>query len=184
MARPPRLLRDAEVGHDGATVDIDQHVLRLDVAMRDALPVRVLQGASGLREHRPRDRNRQRTLRADQIVQRATFDVAHDEEEQIFDFMHFVDRHDRLVPPFGDLLRFAAEVLECPLGIQVRRQQQLDGNATARLQLLRQKYGGEATAAQLANNREPTGGGCAKPFNPSTPTRRRWRTDRRWDRHS
>ena len=68
-------LRDAEVGHYGR-VPGQEHVVGLDVAMRDALGVRVLERSRNVAQDRDRLRYRQLAVRQS-LAQRLALDVRH-----------------------------------------------------------------------------------------------------------
>ena len=74
--------RQPEVGDLHHAVDADQHVLRLDVAVHDARPVRGGQPGQHRLEHGERLGDGQPAAGGEQVAQRAAAHQLHDQEHQ------------------------------------------------------------------------------------------------------
>ena len=105
--------RDTEVGEHCATARIvDQDVVRLDVAVHDALPVRVIQCVGHLRQHRAGRLDIENRFPLDSRRQRLTPHEPHHEPAQPPALTERVQRHDADMLQAGDGLRLAAESLQ------------------------------------------------------------------------
>ena len=154
-ARRSERFADAEVGHHGHAV-VDHDVLRFDVSMDDALPVRVIERAS----HRTRDL--QRILHRDSALaghshaQRRSLDVRHDEVEVPIVLAGVVERQDmRVTQSRGKL-----DLTQKALLTDARRQlgtQDLDRHRTVVLEIPAQKHAGHAPTADLTLDRVAVG---------------------------
>ncbi len=115
------ILRDAEVGHDGAVgAALDHDVLRLHVAVDHAPGVGVGQGPGSLAQHPDRLGRRERAAGAQSLGEVFAVDEAHGEEGHPVDFVGPVDRHDVGMGELGRGARLAEEPL-AQFGIRRQR---------------------------------------------------------------
>ena len=142
--------RDPEVGDLDHALGVDDDVVRLDVPMDHSVAVRVPQSGQYLARVGNRDGNRARAARADQLLQRPSLDVLHDDEVRAIGLAAVEDRDDvRMREPRG-VRRLAAEALDELLVVRVAPVQHLDRDATAQLLVLCEVDVGHAAAAELA----------------------------------
>ena len=139
---------DAEVG-EHASLALEQDVLRLDVAMDDALPLGISQGV-GYRPGDPqRIRQRELGLARQAAPERLALHVGHGEPEPAGCLTGVVDRQDvRVVEPGGE-----PDLPDEPLGAQRVRQlgmENLQGDGAVVPDIAGQVDGGHAAAAELA----------------------------------
>ena len=106
----PDQLREAEVGDLHAAVAIEQHVLRLDVAVHDAAVVRELQRVADLRDDAQRLRGRQPS-RALHLPQVHAVDELHQQVVQAARLAEVVDGDDVRVLKAREGARLAREAL-------------------------------------------------------------------------
>ena len=104
--------RDPEVGHLHDALRVDDDVVRLDVAVDDAVSVRVAQRSEDLARVGDRDRDRAEAARADELLQRPSLDVLHDDEVRAVGLAAVEDRDDVRVREAGGVRRLAAEPLD------------------------------------------------------------------------
>ncbi len=104
--------RDAEVGHLRAAVLVDQHVLRLDVAVHDALVVGGLQRAGDLDRVGERLGHVEPAQAADARLERLAGDVLEHDERRATILADVDHLHDVRVVELGDGARLAPEPLE------------------------------------------------------------------------
>ena len=159
---PRGRLGDAEVGHDGVAVDVDQDVGRLDVAVDHLAAVGVLQGRADLVEDRADCGKGQPARGLDHLLQRAPGHVAHDEVVQPFRLPHRVHRHDVRMVQMGDGDRLVAEPLDHAFAQQQPGRHHLDGDLAVQGDLVRQEDRRHAAPAQLPADLELPQGGAAE----------------------
>ena len=153
---------DAEVG-EHASLALEQDVLRLDVAMDDALALGVSQRVG----HRPGDpqriRQRELGLAGQAAPERLTLHVGHGEPEPAGRFTGVVNREDvRVVEPGGE-----PDLPDEPLGAQRVRQlgmENLQGDGAVVPEIAGQVDGGHAAAAELALEHVAVGQGGLETF--------------------
>jgi hypothetical protein len=73
---------------------VDEDVVRLDVAVDDAVAMRVPERREHLPDVRDRDRYRARAARHDQLLERPPLDVLHDDEVRPLGLAAVEDRDD------------------------------------------------------------------------------------------
>ena len=128
--------RDAEVRHLDAALAVDDHVVRLDVAVDDPVAVREAERREDLARVVDRDRHRQRAARDDQLLQRPPLDVLHRDVVGALGLAAVVDRDDVRVREAGRVRRLAAEALDELLVVRVPVVEDLDRDAAAELLIL------------------------------------------------
>ena len=119
---------DAEVGHLEDAVGADQHVVRLDVAVDDAAPVRVLEPGQRLLGVADRLALGQRRVGVDLVLQRLAVDVLHRDVVLAAGLAAVVDGDDVGVRQAGRRPGLPAEALDEPLVARVPLGQDLDGD--------------------------------------------------------
>ena len=85
--------RDAEIRDLHPATGPYQNVGRLDVAVHDALAMRIVQGIGHLRQQRKGDFRSQETLSGEQAVQRVTGNKFHDKVLPISIFSELINGH-------------------------------------------------------------------------------------------
>ena len=123
--------RDPEVGHLQASLGIDEHVVRLDVAMDDAVPVREPERGEDLAGVVDRELDRRGPAGDDQLLERATVEVLHRDVVGALGLASVVDRNDVRMREARRVLGLAAEALDELLVAGVALVQDLDRDATA-----------------------------------------------------
>ncbi len=114
LVREP--LREAEVGQVGVVgavepgADVEQDIGRLDVAVDEAARVGGVEGTRNLGEDRDRLRRLERAV-PQPLLEVASLDVAHRDEEQLAELAGLVDRDDVRVVDRGRELRLAQEAV-------------------------------------------------------------------------
>src|SRR5205085_8591938 len=101
--------RDAEVGHLRPPVAVQDHVLRLDVAMHETLLVREAEPARDLDRDLERMLHRQPALLVEDLRERATLDELEDDELPALVLAAVEDRDDVRVRERRDRARLAPE---------------------------------------------------------------------------
>ena len=142
--------RDAEVGDLDAPLAVDDHVVRLDVAVDDPVLVRVAERGEDLARVRDRDRQRAGAARDDQLLQRAALDVLHHDVVRAVGDAAVVDRDDVRVREPGGVRRLAAEALDELLVVRVPLVEDLHRDVAAELLVLGEPDVGHAARAELA----------------------------------
>ena len=146
--------RDAEVG-DERMPALQQHVLRLHVAVHDAVAVRVLERVRHLARELQGDVHGQAPLAREPRAQRLALDEGHDVPQQPARAPRVEQREDvRVLQRRGD-----ADLLEEPLGADGGGEllaQHLDRDAAVVPQVAREVHGGHA-AARRARARSRSG---------------------------
>ena len=144
--------RDAEVRHLHVPLGIDEHVVRLDVAVDDAVSVREAE----CREDLPRvvdgDRDRRAAAREDQLLQRAPVEVLHRDVVGALGLAAVVDRDDVLLREARCVLGLAAEALDELLVTRVPVVEDLDRDAAPELLVLGEVDVRHAARAELAHD--------------------------------
>ncbi len=144
--------RDAEVRHLDDTLGIDDHVVRLDVPMDDAVAVRVAERREDLPGVRDGDIRGTRSARTDEVLQRPPFDVLHDDEVRAVRLPPVVDRDDVRMGETGRVGGLAPEAFDELVVVRVALVEDLDGDAPAELLVLGEVDVRHAAAADLARN--------------------------------
>ncbi len=103
---------DAEVGHLRLAVAVQKHVLRLHVAVHEAVLVRERQAPRDLDRERERPIDRQRPVGRDQTLEGLAADVLEDDELALIVLAAVDHRHDVGVREHRRRARFAAEALD------------------------------------------------------------------------
>ena len=146
LARPGA--GDAEVGHLDAPLAVDDHVVGLDVAVDDAVAVRVAKGGEDLARVRDRHRHGAGPARDDQLLQRPSLDVLHDDEVGPSLTPGRRSRRCSGAKPRG-VGRFAPEALYELLVARIALVQDLDCDTTAELLVLGKPDVRHASRAEL-----------------------------------
>ena len=133
-------------------VRVDEHVVRLDVAVDDAVAMREPQRGEDLPRVVDRDRDRRRPARDDQLLQRAAVEVLHRDVVRPLRLAAVVDRDDVRLREPGRVLRLAAEALDELLVGGVAVVEDLDRDAAAELLILREVDVRHPTRAELADD--------------------------------
>ena len=141
---------DPEVGHLDDALGVDDDVVRLDVAVDDAVAVRVAQRGEDLARVGDGHRHRAEPARADQLLERAPLDVLHDDVVGAVGLAAVEDRDDVRVREAGRVRRLAAEALDELLVVRVARVEHLDGDPASELLVFGEVDVGHAAAAELA----------------------------------
>ena len=156
--------RDPEVRHLHDSLGVDDDVVRLDVAVDDAVAVRVAERREDLPRIRDRDGHRAQAARADELLERPALDVLHDDEVGAVELAAVEDRDDIRVREPRGMRRLAPEALDELLVVRVPRVQHLDRDSAAELLVLGEVDVGHAAAAELARDavtpREERSGEC------------------------
>ena len=143
---------DAEVRHLDDALGVDDHVVRLDVAVDDAVAVRVAERGEDLARVRDRDGHRAEPARADQLLERPPLDVLHDDVVGAVRLASIEDGDDVRVREAGGMRRLSAEALDELLVVRVAAVEHLDGDTPAELLVLGEVDVGHAAAAELARH--------------------------------
>ena len=142
--------RDPEVGDLDDAFGVDDDVVRLDVAVDDAVAVGVTQRCEDLACVGDRDRHRAEAARADQLLERAPLDVLHDDVVGAVGLAPVEDRDDVRVRKAGRMGRLATEALDELLVVRVVRVEHLDRDPASELLILGEVDVGHAATAELA----------------------------------
>ena len=119
---------DAEISHLGDAVAVDHNVLRLNIAMHDAVLMRVLERLCDLRGKEERLRRGELPLAGDILLERDAFDQLHDDILHRERMAHIVHRDDVRMAEHGDGMRLGLELrLELRVGEDLFAQH-LDGD--------------------------------------------------------
>ena len=148
LARPGA--RDAEVRDLDAPLVVDEDVVRLDVAVDDAVPVRVAEGGEHLPHVGDRDRDGARAAGDDQLLERPPLDVLHDDEVRAAGLAAVEDRDDVRMRETGGVRRLPPEALDELRVVRVAVVEHLDRDLAAELLVLGEPDVGHAAAAELA----------------------------------
>ena len=126
---------DAEVGDLDAAVVADEHVVRLDVAVDDAVLVGVAQAGEHLHRDRDRALGRERALLLDDLLERAPLEVLHRDVRAAVGLAAVVDGDDVRVVEARGGLRLAPEALDelAVLGVALGHDLERDLAAEARV---------------------------------------------------
>jgi hypothetical protein len=105
-------MRDPEVGDLEPPLPVDEHVVRFDVSVHDAVAVREPDRGEDLACVIDREMDRRGTTRDDQLLQRAAVEVLHRDVVRALRLAAVVDRDDVGVRETRRVLRLAAEALD------------------------------------------------------------------------
>ena len=148
--------RDAEVGDLqprlvglDLLVGRDEHVVRLDVAVDDPVPVREAERLQQLLRVGDRRVDRERAARHDQLLEAAPLDHLHGDVVGALRLAAVVDGDDVRMREPGGRLRLAPEALDEEVVLRVALVQDLDGDAAAELLVLGEVDVGHAAGAEL-----------------------------------
>ena len=130
--------RDPEVHHLDAALAVDDHVVRLDVAVDDPVPVREAERREDLARVVDRDPERRRAARDEQLLQRPPLDVLHRDVVRPLRLAAVVDRDDARMREAGGVLRLAAEALDELVVARVPVVEDLDRDAAPELLVVRE----------------------------------------------
>ena len=147
------LERDAEVCENRAAgAALEQDVLRLEVAVDDALAVRVVQRERKVVQNAPRVFGRETLLRAQSLGERFAVHVLHDDVDEVLRFAERVHGDD---VGMAEPCRHPCLTTE-PLAMLVRRRelvtQHLDRDQSMEGDVAREKDDPHAAAAELAHD--------------------------------
>ena len=151
-AREPRVLLRAEHAAEAEVGDLDdvalaeQHVLRLDVAVDDAVSVRVRERAEHRADDAQRLGRRQRAF-AQNLAQAAPLDVFHDEERTAVDLAAVDDGDDVGVRELAQHVGLAVEALEKLRVLREVRGEHLERDRAAERELRGAVHRAHAAAA-------------------------------------
>jgi hypothetical protein len=143
---------DAEVGDLDDALGVDDDVVRLDVAVHDAVAVRVAERGEDLPRVRDRHRDGTEPPGPDELLQRPAFDVLHDDEVRAVRRAAVEDGDDVRMRETGGMRRLAPEALDELLVVRVAVVQDLDGDPAPQLLVLREVDVGHAAAPELARD--------------------------------
>ncbi len=141
--------RDAEVRHLDAALVVDEHVVRLDVSVDDAVPVRVAERGEHLADVGDGDGHGTGAARDDQLLEGAPLDVLHDDEVRALGLAPVVDGDDVRVGEPRRMGRLAAEALDELHVVRVPLVEHLDRDLAAELLVLGEPDVGHAPRAEL-----------------------------------
>ena len=144
--------RDAEVRHLQSALAVDEHVVRLDVAMDDAVAMREPDRSEDLTRVVNCEVDRRGTTRDDQLLQRATVEVLHRDVVGAFRLAAVIDRDDVRMRKAGCVLRLTAEALDELIVAGVTVVQDLDRDAPAEHLVFGQVDVRHPTRAELAQD--------------------------------
>lgn len=135
-------LGDAKIPQHQAFIGIEQHILRLDIAVNDAVRVRVFQRACRLRDKSCRLQQGQRAFPHHAVSQRAPRNIGHHQIGKVFLFAVLKNGQDVGMLQRGHRVGLAAETLQEALASvsigQPGEHQHLDCHLPMRAGLLRQ----------------------------------------------
>ena len=140
---------DPEVGHLHDPFWVDDDVVRLDVAVDDAVSMRVAKAGQDLARVGDGDGDGAGPPAADELLERPTLDVLHHDEVRAVRLPAVEDRDDVRVGESGRVRCFAAEALDELLVVRVALVQDLDGHAATELLVLGEVHVGHAAATEL-----------------------------------
>src|SRR4029079_18989207 len=118
--------------------------------MDDAVPVRVPERSEHLTDVRDRDRHGARPARDDELLERATLDVLHDDVVRALCLAAVEDRDDVRMRETGRMRRLAPEPLYELRVVRVAVVEDLDRDLPAELLVLREPHVGHPAAAARA----------------------------------
>ncbi len=113
-------LSNAKISQHEAFIRVEQHILRLDIAMNDTVRVCVLQRSCRLRDKSCRLQQGQRTFPHNAVTQGAPRDIGHDQIGEVFLFTIFKNGQDVGMFQGRHCVGLPAETLQearAPMGI-------------------------------------------------------------------
>ena len=152
---------DPEIGHLHDPFRVDDDVVRLDVAVDDAVAMRVAKPGEDLARVRDGDGNGAGSPAANELLERPALDVLHHDEVRAVRLPPVEDRDDVRVGEAGRMRCLAAEALDELLVVRVALVQDLDGHAATQLLILGEVHVGHAAAPELPRDPVSTGEECA-----------------------
>ena len=150
LARPGA--RDPEVRHLHAALAVDEDVVRLDVAVDDAMPVREAERGEDLARVLDRDVDRSGAAADDQLLEGAAVEELHRDVVRVLRVAAVVDRDDVRVVERRGVLRLAAEALDELVVVRVAVVEDLDRDAAAELLVLGEVDVRHAARSELAHD--------------------------------
>ena len=142
--------RDAEVRDLDAALVVDEHVVRLDVAVDDPVPVRVPERREHLADVRDRHGDGARAAGDEELLQRPSLDVLHDDVVRAVGLAAIEDRDDVRVREAGRVRCLAPEALDELRVVRVALVEHLDRDLATELLILGEPDVGHAAAPELA----------------------------------
>jgi hypothetical protein len=141
---------DPEVRHLDPPLVIDEDVVRLDVSVDDPVSVCVAERGEHLSRVRDGDGDRAGPARRDQLLQRPSLDVLHDDEVRALGLAAVVDRDDVRMGETGGVRRLAAKALDELDVVRVALVEHLDRDLASELLVLGEPDVRHATRAELS----------------------------------
>ena len=154
-------LGQSEIHHVGAPVDADHDVRRLDVAVNDAMNMRIIECVGDLGDQSGRF-DRRVPCMLDPLRQRDAADQLADDERQAVMFADLVDRHDGRVTELGHAPRFSQEAIDLAPAGEVAGPEHLERDNSVELGVACPVDGAEAAEAQHREQVEAAHGPLAK----------------------
>ena len=148
--------RDPEVGHLEPPLGVDEHVVRLDVAVDDPVLVREAQRGEDLARVVDRRLHRRGAAAQDQLLQRAAVEVLHRDVVGALRLAAVVDRDDVRVREPGGVRRLAAEALDELDVLRVAVVEDLDRDPPPELLVLGEVDVRHPARAELADDQVAT----------------------------
>ena len=144
--------RDAEVRDLQVPLAVDEHVVRLDVAVDEAVPVREPQRREDLPRVVDGDRHGRRPALEDQLLERLAVEVLHRDVVRPLGLAAVVDRDDVRVREARGVLRLVPEARDELVVAGVAVVEDLDRDAPAQLLVLREVDVRHSARAELAHD--------------------------------
>ena len=144
--------RNAEIGHLQSPLAVDQHVVRLDVAVDDAVAVSEPDRGEDLPRVVDREVDRRRPACDDELLQGTAVEVLHRDVVRAFRLAAVIDRDDVRMRKAGRVLRLTAEALDELFVTGVAIVQDLDRDTPAEHLVLGEVDVRHPTRAELAQD--------------------------------